>query len=47
LKLAAAGEKAIEREAGDRARVVEETDGALSGVYEPGELGRLREDWPK
>jgi hypothetical protein len=47
LKLAAAGEQAIEREAGDRARVVEETAGALSGVYEPGELGRLREDWPE
>jgi len=47
LKLAAAGEKAIELEAGDRARVVEETAGALSGVYEPGELERLREDWPE
>jgi hypothetical protein len=47
LKLAAAGEKAIELEAGDRARVVEETAGALSGVYEPGELERLHEDWPE
>lgn len=47
LKLATAGEKAIECEAEDRTRVVEETAGTLSGVYEPGELGRLREDWPE
>jgi hypothetical protein len=31
----------------DRARAVEETAGALSGVYEPGELERLRDDWPE
>ena len=47
LKLAAAGEEAIEQEREDRARAVEETAGALSGVYEPGELGRLRDDWPE
>jgi hypothetical protein len=47
LRLAAAGHDAIEREANDRARAVEETAGALSGVYEPGELDRLREDWPE
>ena len=47
LRLAAAGGDAIEREAIDRARAVEETAGALSGVYEPGELERLREDWPE
>jgi hypothetical protein len=47
LKLAAAGRDAIEREASDRARAVEETAGALSGVYEPDELERLREDWPE
>lgn len=47
LKLAAAGRAAIEEEAIDRARAVEETAGALSGVYEPGELERLREDWPE
>jgi hypothetical protein len=46
LKLAAAGREAIEREAASRARAVKETAGALSGVYEPGELERLREDWP-
>ena len=47
LKLAAAGRDAIEEEAADRARAVEETAGALSGVYEPGELEPLREDWPE
>jgi hypothetical protein len=46
LKLAAAGRDAIEDEATDRAHAVEETAGTLSGVYEPGELERLREDWP-
>jgi hypothetical protein len=46
LRLTAAGRDAIEQEAADRARAVEETSGALSGVYEPGELERLREDWP-
>jgi hypothetical protein len=38
LKLAAAGRAAIEQEATDRARAVNEAAGALSGVYEPGEL---------
>ena len=47
LKLAAAGAEATEREARSRERVVEETAGALSGVYESGELERLREDWPQ
>jgi hypothetical protein len=37
----------IAREAADRARAVEETAGVLSGVYEAGELERLREDWPE
>jgi hypothetical protein len=46
-KLAAAGRDAIEEGATDRASAVEETAGALSGVYEPGELERLREDWPE
>lgn len=46
LRLAAAGDQAIGREAADRVKAVEETAGALSGVYEPGELARLREDWP-
>jgi hypothetical protein len=46
LRLAAAGREAIDREAAERRAAVEETAGALSGVYEPGELERLREDWP-
>ena len=46
LRLVEAGNEAIAREASDRARAVEETAGALSGVYEPGELERLREEWP-
>ena len=46
LRLAAAGREAIEREAAARRAAVEETAGALSGVYEPGELERQREDWP-
>jgi hypothetical protein len=47
LRLLKAGGEAIEREARDRAQAVEETAGVLSGVYEPGELERLREDWPE
>jgi hypothetical protein len=47
LKLTAAGHDAIAEEASERARAVEETAGALSGVYEPDELERLREDWPE
>lgn len=47
LRLAAAGHEAIEREGAERRAAVSETAGALSGVYEPGELGRLREDWPE
>jgi hypothetical protein len=47
LKLTAAGRDAIERERLDRARAVEETAGALSRVYEPGELERLRDEWPE
>lgn len=46
LRLAAAGREAIEQEAAERLAAVRETAGALSGVYEPGELERLREDWP-
>lgn len=47
LRLVDAGREAIAREAADRAQAVEETAGALSGVYEPEELERLREDWPE
>jgi predicted P-loop ATPase len=46
LRLAGAGRDAIERQVADRRNAVAETAGALSGVYEPGELERLREDWP-
>jgi hypothetical protein len=45
LKLVATGLDAIEREAKDRARAVDETAGALGGVFESGELKHLREDW--
>jgi hypothetical protein len=47
LKLAAAGGEAIERDTRSRRQAVKETAGLLSGVYEPGELERLREDWPE
>lgn len=47
LRLATLGAETIEREAIARRLIVEETAGALSGVYEPGELQRLREDWPE
>lgn len=46
LRLARAGREAIEREAGERSAAIEETAGALTGVYRPDELERLREDWP-
>ena len=45
-RLAAAGREAIEREGVERHSAIEETAGALSGVYEPGALARLRADWP-
>lgn len=47
LRLAAAGREAIEREGAARRAAVAETAGVLSGVYERGELERLREDWPE
>jgi hypothetical protein len=47
LRLVATGREAIARETRDRIRAVEETAGILSGVYEPDELERLREDWPE
>lgn len=45
LRLAAAGRDAIEHEASERSVAIRETAGALTGVYRPGELERLREDW--
>lgn len=47
LRLVAAGCDAIETEEAERVRVVNGTVGALSGVYEPGESERLRNDWPE
>jgi hypothetical protein len=46
LRLAAAGRTAIEREANERSSAIEQTAGALTGVYRSDELERLREDWP-
>jgi hypothetical protein len=46
LRLVAAGGEALDREAQDRRRAVEETAGAFTGLFKPGELERLREDWP-
>jgi hypothetical protein len=47
LRLASAGAEAIATEAEKRREDVDATAGALTGVYEPGELERLREDWPE
>jgi hypothetical protein len=46
LQLAQVGGKAIEAEAAKQRAAIAETAGALTGLYEPGELERLREDWP-
>jgi hypothetical protein len=46
LRLAVVGGESISDTAAKRRAAVVETAGALSGVYEPGELERLREDWP-
>jgi hypothetical protein len=46
LRLATAGREAIKREGAERQAAIEETAGSLTGVYRPGELERLREDWP-
>ena len=46
LRLVAAGHKSIEREVTERDVAVRETAGSLTGIYRPGELARLREDWP-
>lgn len=47
LRLAAAGQEALAMRDAERRDAVAETAGALSGVYEPDELGRLRQDWPR
>jgi hypothetical protein len=46
LRLAAAGGESLSGAAARRRAAIMETAGALSGIYEPGELKRLREDWP-
>lgn len=47
LRLAEAGGETIAAAAAERRAAVADTAGALSGVYEPGELERLRKDWPE
>ncbi|HEU4944640.1 MAG TPA: hypothetical protein VFT10_05710 [Solirubrobacterales bacterium] len=47
LRLAEAGGKAIEAEATRQHAAIDDTAGALTGLYEPGELERLRKDWPE
>ena len=47
LRLAAAGAEAIATATEKRREVIDATAGRLTGVYEPGELARLREDWPE
>lgn len=47
LLLADYGLKKVRSEAAERRLAVEETKGALSGVYRPGDLSALREDWPE
>jgi hypothetical protein len=50
LRLVEQGRGVIERErdaAAERRRdAIRRTSGALTGVYEPGYLERLRDDWP-
>ena len=47
LRLAAAGGEAIAAEEEKRRAAIAETAGALTGLYRPDELERLREDWPE
>ncbi len=47
LRLAEAGGESIANAAADRRAAVVDTAGALTGVYRPDELKRLREDWPE
>jgi hypothetical protein len=46
LRLAALGGESISAATAERRSAIAATAGALSGIYEPGELERLREDWP-
>jgi hypothetical protein len=47
LQLVTAGAESVRTEVADRQAAIAETAGALSGTYEPGELERLRGDWPE
>jgi hypothetical protein len=50
LRLVEQGRQVIEREDAEeldrRRQAIRQTSGALTGVYEPGYLERLRDDWP-
>jgi hypothetical protein len=50
-RLILAGEEALEtrrrRTADGRRQAIERTSGALTGVYRPGYLDELRQDWPQ
>lgn len=50
-RLVAAGHLAVsahhDREVTARRAAVHRTAGALTGIYEPGELAELRQDWPE
>jgi hypothetical protein len=39
-------DRATEEEAARRRDAIRRTSGVLTGAYEPGELERLRDDWP-
>jgi hypothetical protein len=49
-RLVEAGYEAIRQQrrehAADRERAIRRTSGALTGVYPPGYLGALRDEWP-
>jgi hypothetical protein len=47
LGTAAGKRETAARQAADRAGAVADASATLTGVYEPGELERLREDWPE
>ena len=50
LRLVEEGREVIDRdrdeETARRQAAIRRTSGALTGAYEPGELKRLRDDWP-
>lgn len=47
ILLARTGMAKVRADDENRRRVVDETSGALTGVYREDELSRLREDWPE